>query len=146
MRVDDPVGRVRGLAAEHQLTVRIEIELGARRLELAHARRPLFHQHLDGGRVAQRRSRGERVATMQRRRVTRAECGGDAALRIGGRAVEQRALGEEQHVAVLRRAPCGVQAGDPAADDEEAGDETLGHHCKLMSAEYRATAFNYHSQ
>jgi hypothetical protein len=28
---------------------------------------------------------------------------------------------------MLRRAPCGVQAGDPAADDEETGDEAIGH-------------------
>src|SRR6185436_20413978 len=105
---------------ELQLTARIEVELGTCRLELAHACRPLLHQYLDCRRVAQRRARGERVATVKRRRVTGAERSGDAALGVGGRAVEQRALREQQHVAMLRRAPCGMQAGNPAADDEEA--------------------------
>jgi hypothetical protein len=69
---------------------------------------------------------------MQLRRVTGAERRGDTALRIGGGAVEERALREEQHFSVLRRAPCGVQTGDTTADDEEARAYAIGH-----AAQYR---------
>ncbi len=127
VRVDDAILRVRRLAAEHEPPVRIEIEVRAGGLQLAHARRPFLDQHLHRRRVAERRARGERVLPVQRRRVAGAERRGDSALRVGGRAVEQRALREQQHVAVLRRAPCGVQSGDAAADDEKASANAIGH-------------------
>ena len=99
----------------------IEVEVGARGLQLAHARRSFLDEHLHRRGVAERGAGGERVLPVQLRRVAGAERRGDAALRVGGRAVEQRALGEQQDVAVLRRAPRRVQAGDAASDDEEAG-------------------------
>ena len=126
VRVHDAVRRVRRLAAELELAARVEVELGARRLQLAHAGRPLLHQHLDRRRVAQRRTRGERVAPVERRRVPRAERRRDAPLRIRGRAVEQRPLRQQEDVTMLRGAPRGVQAGDATADDEEAGADAVG--------------------
>jgi hypothetical protein len=86
-----------------------------------------FDEHLHGGRVAERRAGGERVLPVQRRRIAGAERRGDAALGVRGRAVEQRPLGEQHDVAVLRRAPRGVQPGDAAADDEKTSADTLGH-------------------
>ena len=127
VRVDDAILRVRRLAPELEPAARIEIELRAGGLQLANARRAFFDQHLHRRRVAQRRTRGERVLPVERGRVAGAERGGDAALRVRGGAVEQRALGEQQHVAVLRRAPRRVQPGDAAADDEKPRANPIGH-------------------
>ena len=125
VRVDDAVLRVRRLASQLQMAGGIEIEVGAGDLQLAHARRPFFDEHLHGGRVAERGAGGQRVAPMELRRIAGAERGGDAALRVGGRAVEERPLGDEHDVAVVGRAPRGVQPRDAAADDEESGPK--GH-------------------
>ena len=62
---------------------------------------------------------------MQLRRISRAERRGNPALRVRGRAVEERPLGEQQHVAVLRRAPRGVQPRDAAADDEKSSANAI---------------------
>ena len=65
---------------------------------------------------------------MQLGRVPGAERCRDSALCIRRRAVEQRALGEQQHRSLLGRPPRGVQAGDAGADDEEAcADAVDGH-------------------
>ena len=111
VRVDDPILRVRRLAAELQAALRIEIEVGAGGLQLAHARRPFFDEHLHRRRVAERGAGGERVLPVQRRRIARAERRGDSALRVRRRAVEQRALREQQDVAVLatRATRCAVR-------------------------------------
>ena len=104
--VEEGPARVRELmtaGADFDLEPGGKLKLGK---EAAHSRRRIVHAHGD---------------------QTGAECGGDPALRVGGRTVEQRALREQQYVAVLRCAPCGVQAGDPAADDEETGLNALGH-------------------
>ena len=127
VRVHDAVLRVRRLAAERQPPVRIEIEMRAGRLQLAHASRPFFDEHLDRRRVAQRGAGGERVLPMQRRRVARAERRGDAALRVRGGAVEERLFRRQNDVAALRRAPRRVQPRDAAADDEKAGANAIGH-------------------
>ena len=89
VRVDDAVLRVRRFASEREASARIEVEVRAGGLQFAHARRPFFDEHLDGRRIAQRRARGERVLTVQRRRIAGAERRGDAALRVRGRAVEE---------------------------------------------------------
>ena len=53
VRVHDALARVRGFASETQASgSRLEIELCPRGLELAYARRPLFHEHLHRGGVA----------------------------------------------------------------------------------------------
>ncbi len=62
---------------------------------------------------------------MQLRRIAGAERRGDAALRVRGRAVEQRSLGEQQDVAMIGRPPRGVKSGDAAADDEK--PRAMGH-------------------
>ena len=126
VRVHDAVRRVRGFAPELELSARVEVELGARRLQLAHARGTLLDEHLDRGGVAQRCAGRERIPAVERRRISRAERRRDPSLGVRRRAVEQRALGEQQHVAVLRGAPRGVQARDAAADDEEAGAKSFG--------------------
>jgi len=108
VRVHDAILRVSGFAAEHQPARRIEIEVSAGGLQLADASRSFLDQDLYRRGVAERGAGGERVLTMQRRRVAGAERRGDAALRVRRRAVEQGTFGEQQHVAVLRGAPCGM--------------------------------------
>ncbi len=102
VRVDDAILRVRRLASELEPARRIEIEVRAGGLQLAHARRSFFDQHLHRRRVAERRAGGERVLPVQRGRVAGAERRGDSALRVRGRAVEQRSLRQQQR---RRRAP-----------------------------------------
>ena len=64
---------------------------------------------------------------MQFRRVSGAECGGDAALRVRGRAVEQRSFGDDENVVGLRRAPRGMQACDATSNDQEASANPISH-------------------
>ena len=52
VRVDDPIARVGGFLAQHELAIRAEVEPCARGLQLAYARRSFLHEHLDRGRVA----------------------------------------------------------------------------------------------
>jgi hypothetical protein len=56
---------------------------------------------------------------MQLGGVTRAECRGNAALcpRRGG--IAQRALGEDDDIAMVRGAPGGVEAGNARSNDQE---------------------------
>ena len=110
VRVHDPLARMRGLLAEREAAGRVGVEPRADRRELAHALRPLGDEHFDRRGVAQRRSGGERVEPVELGRVAGAERRGDAALRVRRRAVEERALGEHEHVAVLGCAPRGVQS------------------------------------
>ena len=133
-RMHHAAPRVGRLAAKEQLALGIEIEFGAGGLQLAHARRPLLHEHLHRGGIAQRRSGGESVLPMQLGRIARAQRRRDPALRIRRRAVEERALGEQQDVAVLRCAPGRVQAGDTTADDEKSGPGPFGHPVNLARA------------
>jgi hypothetical protein len=127
VRVDDAVLRVRRFSSKREASARIEVEVRAGGLQLTHARRAFFDQHLDGGGIAQRRARGERVLPVQSRRVAGAERRGDPALRVGCRAVEERLLRHQHDVPALGCTPRRVQPGDAAADDEKAGADSIGH-------------------
>ena len=80
---------------------RVEIELRAGRLQLAHARRPFLHEHLTAAASHSAAPAASVSCRCSVGRIAGAERGGDAALRVRGGAVEQRALGQQQHVAVL---------------------------------------------
>jgi hypothetical protein len=139
-RVDDAARRVRGLAPELEVAAVLgAVERGPGGVELAHAVGPLLDEHLHGVGVAQRGPGGERVGAVEGGRVAGAERRGDAALRVRGGRVEERALGEEQHVGVaggagaagaraeLGGAPRGVEPGHAGADDENARAEAVDH-------------------
>jgi hypothetical protein len=137
--VDDPILRVRRLSSELQAALWIEIEVGAGGLQLAHTCRSFLDQHLHGRRVAKRGAGRQRVLPVKRGRVARSERRGNPALRIRRRAIEQGPLRQEHDVAVLRRAPRGVQSGHAAADDEEPSTNPF-RHCRKVSASGVATA------
>jgi tetratricopeptide (TPR) repeat protein len=112
-----------------------QVEAGAGVCSSQHAGRPLLHQDLDGGRVAQGGAGGQRVAAVQGRGIARAERSGDAALCVGGGRVEQRALGEQDHRSVRRGAPRRMQPGHAAAYHKEPGADSIGHiHFKIITA------------
>jgi hypothetical protein len=114
-------------SAELESSGRIEIEVGAGGLKVAHARRPFFGQHRDGRRIAERGAGGQRVLSMEIRRITSAECGSDSALGVRRRAVEQRPLGQQQDVAEARCAPGGMQPGNTTADDQHPPANSFCH-------------------
>jgi hypothetical protein len=82
-----------------EISARLEIKSRACRAQLAHSRRTFLDQNLYGRGVTQRGTRGERILAMQLGRVSGAERGGNATLRIRCRAVEERALGKHHHIA-----------------------------------------------
>lgn len=61
----------------------------------------------------------------------------NASLGIGSCAVEQRALGENKHLTLLRRAPRGMEAGNAGTDDQKAGAEAVGHVIKIVEGSHR---------
>src|SRR5205085_9417138 len=81
-------------------------------------------------RVAERRTRCQRILSMQLGRVSSTEGGGDSALGIGSRAVEQRALGKHDNVATGRSTPGGVKAGDTTSYHQKARSYSLSHALK----------------
>jgi hypothetical protein len=64
---------------------------------------------------------------MERRRVAGTERRGDAALSVRCRTVEERSLGEQQHVAMFGRTPGCVEARNATAHDEKPGSEPIDH-------------------
>ncbi|MDZ7635030.1 MAG: hypothetical protein U5L72_11645 [Bacteroidales bacterium] len=138
VRMHDAACGVRGLAPELELAVLAQVEGRPRQLQLAHPRRPLLHQDLHRLPVAERRPGGQGVLAVQLGRIARAEGGGDPALGVRGRAVVQRTLGEDEDLAVRGGPPRRVQAGDAAADDEEAGAEE-GRHEAMRGDDPRRT-------
>jgi hypothetical protein len=118
---------VRRLAAEEELAAGVEVELGAGGVELADTRWSLGDQDRDRFRIAERRAGSECVAPVRFGRIAGADGRGNAALRVRGGAIEQRTFGEHHDVAGFRRAPCGVEPRDAAADDEKAGSNASRH-------------------
>src|SRR5688500_459224 len=118
---------MRRFLAELERSSGLEVEVGAGRVQLSYARGALFHQHLDRLRVTECGPRSECVLAMELRGVSRTECGGDPALSVGGGAVEERALGEDHHVRLLRCSPGRMQACYSAANYEKAGSEAVRH-------------------
>jgi hypothetical protein len=61
----DPFARMGGFPAQLEVAVGCEVEVGASGGQLPHPCRPFLDQDLDGGRIAQGRARGQRVAAVQ---------------------------------------------------------------------------------
>jgi hypothetical protein len=87
--VYDAMTRVCRFPSELELPVGSQVELGAGGLQLADPRRTFLDQHLDRGRVTQRGTGGEGVFPMELGGIPGTERGGNAALRIGGCAIEE---------------------------------------------------------
>ncbi len=111
--VDDAAPAVAALEPEPLVEVDAELD------EVADARRRLVRQHLDGTRPTQPAARAQRVLGVQRRCVVLPHRGGDTALREEARGRQQRALREDEDVALGRRTQGGEETGDPPADDDE---------------------------
>ncbi len=79
-RVGDPVTVVAALAGQAELTVGVQVEVGAEGDQLADGLRPLGHEHPDRLRVAGAGTGDQGVLLVLRRGVPRAEGGCDAAL------------------------------------------------------------------
>jgi hypothetical protein len=67
----------------------VEVKVGACGVQLADAGWPLLDEDVHRFRVAERGAGGERVATVQLGGVAGSEGGRDAALCVGGRALEE---------------------------------------------------------
>ena len=132
VRVYDAPPRMRRLAAELEVSARLEVEVRAGGRQLTDARGSLFDQNLHRLRIAERGTRGQRILPMQLRRISGAQCRGDPALSVGRRAVEQRSLGQHHHVAVRGSAPCSVKTSNSAPHHQKARTYPLGHVLKSM--------------
>jgi hypothetical protein len=85
---------------------------------------------LDRFRVSEGCPGGQRILAMELGRVSRTKRGGNSPLGVSGRAVEQRPLGENHHIAVGRGAPRGVKTSNSAPHHEKARPYSLGHAMK----------------
>src|SRR5687768_7483725 len=99
VRVYDPAPRMRRLTTELEIASRLEVEARSGGAELSHPGRTFFDENLDRCSITQRGTSRQRVLAMQLGGIARPEGGGDAALRICGRAVEERALRQHHDVA-----------------------------------------------
>ena len=89
---------MRCFPTELEISSRLQVEARSGGAELAHASGAFLNQNLYRGGIAERSSGGERILTVQLGRISRSQRGGDPALRIRGRAVEERALRENHYV------------------------------------------------
>ena len=113
MRMQDAVAAVRAFASEGELLA-LAIELGAPVDQFLNGGRPFFHQRMDGRAVAQAVARVERVLLVQCHFIVVAERYRDAALRIFGRRLAQRILGDDQHAAALASSIAARKPATPA--------------------------------
>ncbi len=127
LRVHDAMTRMGCLAAQLEGAVRGQIETCTSRLELEHARRTFFHQHLHRCRVTQGGTGRQGVTSMKRGGIACTQGSGYATLCVSCSGVKEGPFGEQHHRAVRRSSPCGVQAGYTAADHEEPGANSFGH-------------------
>jgi hypothetical protein len=89
VRVYDAMTGVCRFPSELELSVGSQVEPGTGGLQLADPRRAFLNQHLDRGSVAQRGAGGEGVFPVELGGIPGTERGGNAALRIGGGAIEE---------------------------------------------------------
>jgi hypothetical protein len=89
--------------------------------QLAHARRPLAHQHVHRVGVAEPRAGDQRVLLVQLGRVVRPERRRDPALRPVGAALGAALLGDDRHRAVRDDLEREEQPRDPAPDHHHVG-------------------------
>src|SRR5687768_4427544 len=127
VRMNDPVAGMGGFAPKLEAAARRQVEACASREELLYPRRSFLDQDFNGFAVAERGTRGKRIAPVERGGVAGSQRRGDPTLSVGGGAIEERSLGEQDDVAVFGGAPGRVEARDTAADDEKPSTEALGH-------------------
>lgn len=123
---------MRCLAAQLEIPAWLEIEARAGSLQLTHARRAFLDEYLDRLRVAQRGTGGQRVAAVQLRRISGTERCSDPTLRVCRRAVEERPLGEYEHLGFGRCAKRCMQARNAASNNEKARTDAVWHIVKSM--------------
>ncbi len=111
--VDDAPPAVAAL--EPEAVVEIDPELD----EIADARRRLFGEHRDRARATQAAAGPQCVLRVERRGVVLPDGSCDPALREQARRCEQRALGQDEHLALRGRAQRREEARHPAADHDE---------------------------
>ena len=117
--VDDARRGVRRLAAQRHLPVR-GIEAHAVADQVGDAAGGIHRENPRGLLVHEPRARLDGVSQVRLRRVARADRGGDAALRVAGARLVDRALRHHQHARVaLPRLQRGVEPGDAGADHHE---------------------------
>ena len=92
---------VGGLATARELSV-LPVELYAEADQVGDPSRREPREHLDGVRLAESGSGGERVFVVPDGRIVGVGRGGDAALSVAGVALFQVGLGDDQHASVSR--------------------------------------------
>ena len=102
-------------ALEPELLVEVNAEVG----EVDDPCGRFLGQHSHGRLATEPAAGGQRVRRVQCRGVVRAGCRRDAALREPARAREDRALRDEQHARLRRRAQRSVEPCDTAPDDDQ---------------------------
>ena len=95
------------------------VELDAQLDEVADPCRRLARERRDRARTREPATGAQRVVRVEGRRIVVADGGCDPALRERARRGEERALGENQHVAVGGRTERCEEPRYPATDDEE---------------------------
>src|SRR5665647_281229 len=113
--------------AELEGSARLEVEVRAGCVELAHSRRTFLDENFDRFRITQRGPCCEGVLPVELRRVAGAECRRDAALCIGSGAVEERHLREDHDIAFGRGAPSRVKSGNPASNHQKPRTNAFRH-------------------
>ena len=120
--VHHPVGPVSTLPGEHQRSVRVPVELGTEPDQLTQPLRPLGHQHLHRGRMAQAGTGRECVGHMRGQAVGRIEHGRYPALCPPGRPVVHIHLGDHGDVTTgLAQVQGGGETGDPGTHHHHIG-------------------------
>ena len=116
--VDDAAVRMAALARQVQ-RVAFGRERDAELLEAGDGGGRALHHHFDDATVVEAGAGDHRVVDMAGKGVARLQHGRDAALRPGGRALVQRALGEHRHAEALGEIERRRQSRRARADDED---------------------------
>ncbi len=116
--VHDPIGRVRTLSAERQLAA-LPVERHSEGLQDRDTRRPGRDGVGDDLRVAQPGAGDDGVHNVGIDAVLGTECSGHAALGVGGVAVPERTLGDQDHLPCRGGPQRDQKSGQPASDDND---------------------------
>ena len=120
--VHDPVAAVPALAGQRRAAVGAGVEPGAERLQRGDRGRRLLDEGAHGVLVAEPGAGDQRVGDVQVGVVVGTEDGGQAALRPGGAAVTERALGDDgDRAAGVGQRHRRHQAGGAGAHDDDVG-------------------------
>ncbi len=118
--MDDATVRMAAFAGEVE-GISLGIEWHAELFEPGDRRRRALDDELDGGALVEPGTGDHRILDMALEGIAGFEHGGDSALRPGGRALVERALGEHGHLETLGEIERGGKPGCPGADDQDVG-------------------------